>query len=181
MICSPEAAICATEATICTRTADSNHDESTQASSNSVAENAARGPRCSVFLPGWQKTRPWGLSRCSRVAEKARKGAAKREKRQESRRRGPNAMLDPCSEAPWRRFLSSCEQNRATAASRKEKPVKRYEHLTGIRPDALNPLRTQHVYWARKESRTQSAVVCKSILEHPPLKHRFDMALRLFH
>ncbi len=77
-------------------------------------------------------------------------------------------MLDPCSEAPYRRFLPSCEQNRATAASRKEKPVKRCEHLAGFRSDALNLLRTQHVYWARKESRTQSAVVCKSILEHPP-------------
>ena len=49
-------------------------------------------------------------------------------------------MLDPCSEAPYRRFLPSCEQNRATAASRKEKSVKRYEHLTGIHPDALSPL-----------------------------------------
>ena len=46
--------------------------------------------------------------------------------------------------------------------SRKEKPVKRYEHLAGFRSDALNPLRTQHVYWARKDSQTQSAVVCES-------------------
>lgn len=80
----------------------------------------------------------------------------------------PNAMLGPCSEAPYRRFLPSCEQNRATAASHKEKSVKRYEHLAGFRSDALNPLRTQHVYWARKDSQTQSTVVCKSILEHPP-------------
>ena len=109
----------------------------------------------------------------------ASRGASESQKKLEKERRSaksdrkapngaPNAMLDPCSEAPYRRFLPSCEQNRATAASRKEKPVKRYECLAGFRSDALNLLRTQHVYWARKESRTQSAVVCKSILEHPP-------------
>ena len=56
----------------------------------------------------------------------------------------------------------------------KKKPAKRYEHLAGFRSDALNPLRTQHVYWARKDSQTQSAVVCESILERPlktPLRH----------
>ena len=131
------------------------------------------GPHCSVFFPGWRKTRLWGLSKHLEVAEKARKGAAKRQKRQKSPQWGPNAILGPCSEAPYRRFLPSCEQNRATAASRKEKPAKRYECLAGFRSDALNLLRTQHVYWARKESRTQSAIVCKSILEHPktPLRH----------
>ena len=109
----------------------------------------------------------------------ASRGASESQKKLEKERRSaksdrkapngaPNAMLDPCSEAPYRRFLPSCEQNRATAASRKEKPVKRYECLAGFRSDALNLLRTQHVYWARKESRTQSVIVCKSILEHPP-------------
>ena len=75
-----------------------------RASSNSAAENAARGPHCSVFLPGWQKTRPWGLSRCSGVAEKARKGAAKREKRQESRRRGPECHAGPMQRGPMAAF-----------------------------------------------------------------------------
>ena len=56
-----------------------------EGSSNSAAENAARGPRCSVFFPGCQKTRLWGLSKRLEAARKARKGAAKREKRQESR------------------------------------------------------------------------------------------------
>lgn len=65
--------------------AESNRAKSTRASSNSAAENAARGPRCGVFFPGWRKTRLWGLSKHLEVAEKARKRAAKREKRQESR------------------------------------------------------------------------------------------------
>ncbi len=57
---------------------------------------------------------------------------------------------------------------------RKEKPAKRYEHLAGFHSDALNPLRTQHVYWARKESRAQSTVACKFILDRTsktPLRH----------
>ena len=123
----------------------------------------------------------YGASRgASESQEKLEKERRSTKSGRKAANRAPNATLNPCSEAPWRRFLPSCEQNRATAASRKEKPAKRYECLAGFRSDALNLLRTQHVYWARKESRTQSAVVCKSILEHP-LKHRFDMALRLFH
>ena len=115
----------------------------------------------------------------------ASRNASKRQERPEKERRSAksgrkaanralNATLSPCSEAPYRRFLPSCEQNRATAASRKEKPAKRCEHLAGFRSDALNLLRTQHVYWARKESRTQSAVVCESILDRTsktPLRH----------
>ena len=91
----------------------------------------------------------------------------------------PNAMLDPCSEAPYRRFLPSCEQNRATAASRKEKPVKRYEHLAGIRPDALSPLSTRCFC----PKRIASAISHRLQIHPrtPPLNHRFDMALRLFH
>lgn len=80
----------------------------------------------------------------SRDAPDPRKRPEKERRSAKSDRKAPNgapnAMLGPCSEAPYRRFLPSCEQNRATAASRKEKPVKRYEHLTGIRPDALSPL-----------------------------------------
>ena len=75
-----------------------------RASSNSAAENAARGPRCSVFLPGWRKTRPWGLSRCSGVAKKARKGAAKREKRQESRQWGRECHAVPMQRGPMAAF-----------------------------------------------------------------------------
>ena len=78
--------------------------ERSRTSDNSAAENAARGPRCSVFLPGWQKTRPWGLSRCSGAAEKARKGAAKREKRQKSRRRGPECHAGPMQRGPMATF-----------------------------------------------------------------------------
>ena len=115
------------------------------------------------------RKRDYGASRdASEPQEKLEKERRSAKSGRKADNRAPNATLNPCSEAPWRRFLPSCEQNRATAASRKEKPVKRYEHLTGIRSDALNLLRTQHVYWARKESRTQSAIVCKSILEHPP-------------
>ena len=76
----------------------------------------------------------------------ASRNALKRQERLEKERRSakngrkavngaPNAMLGPCSEAPWRHFLPSCEQNRATAASRKEKPAKRYEHLAGFDPN----------------------------------------------
>ena len=104
-----------------------------------------------------QKTPPWGPTAAfssltggkrdygaSRSISKSQKKLEKERRSAKSDRKAPNgapnAMLDPCSEAPYRRFLPSCEQNRATAASRKEKPVKRYEHLTGIRPDALSPL-----------------------------------------
>ena len=75
--------------------AELNHAESTRASSNSAAENATRRPRCSVFFPGWQKTRLWGPSKRLEAAEKARKGAAKREKRQESRQWGPERHAEP--------------------------------------------------------------------------------------
>lgn len=111
------------------------------------------------------------ISKSQKKLEKERRSAKSDRKAPDG---APNAMLGPCSEAPYRRFLPSCEQNRATAASHKEKSVKRYEHLAGFRSDALNPLRTQHVYWARKDSQTQSAVVCESILERPlktPLRH----------
>ena len=104
-----------------------------------------------------QKTPPWGPTAAfsslaggkrdygaSRSISKSQKKLEKERRSAKSDRKAPNgapnAMLDPCNEAPWRCFLPSCEQNRATAASRKEKPVKRYEHLTGIRPDALSPL-----------------------------------------
>ena len=104
-----------------------------------------------------QKMPPWGPTAAfsslaggkrdygaSRSISKSQKKLEKERRSAKSDRKAPNgapnAMLDPCSEAPYRRFLPSCEQNRATAASRKEKPVKRYEHLTGIRPDALSPL-----------------------------------------
>ena len=69
--------------------AESNRVESAWAISNSAAENAARGPRCSVFFPGWQKTRLWGPSKRLEAAGKARKRAAKREKRQKSPPMGP--------------------------------------------------------------------------------------------
>ena len=76
----------------------------------------------------------------------ASRGAPESQKKPEKERRSakngrkaangaPNATLNPCSEAPWRRFLPSCEQNRATAASHKEKSVKRYEHLAGFDPN----------------------------------------------
>lgn len=76
----------------------------------------------------------------------ASRGASEPQKKPEKERRStksdrkavngaPNAMLNPCSEAPYRRFLPSCEQNRATAASHKEKSVKRYEHLAGFDPN----------------------------------------------
>ena len=62
----------------------------------------------------------------------ASRGASESQKKPEKERRSaksdrkapkgaPNAMLDPCSEAPYRRFLPSCEQNRATAASPQRK------------------------------------------------------------
>ena len=62
----------------------------------------------------------------------ASRNALKRQERLEKERRStkngrkaanraPNATLNPCSEAPWRRFLPSCEQNRATAASPQRK------------------------------------------------------------
>ena len=121
------------------------------------------------------RKRDYGASRdASKRQEKLEKERRSAKSDRKAPNGAPNAILGPCSEAPYRRFLPSCEQNRATAASRKEKPVKRYECLAGFRSDALNLLRTQHVYWARKESRTQSAIVCKSILEHPlktPLRH----------
>lgn len=100
----PKATICTTEATIRPRTDESNHAESTRASSNSAAENATRGPRCSVFFPGWQETRLWGLSGRLGVAEKARKRAAKREKRQESRQWGPERHAEPMQRGPLAAF-----------------------------------------------------------------------------
>ena len=143
-----------------------------------------------------QKTPPWGLAAAfSSLAGRKRDHGASRDalepqKRPEKERRSaksgrkaadgaPNAMLDPCSEAPWRRFLPSCEQNLATAASHKEKPAKRYEHLTGIRPDALSPL-SARCFCPKGIANT----VSRRLQIHPrtpPLKHRFDIALRLFH
>lgn len=120
---------------------------------------------------------PRSISKSQKKLEKERRSAKSDRKAPNG---APNVILGPCSEAPYRRFLPSCEQNRATAASHKEKSVKRYEHLAGFRSDALNPLRTQRVYWARKESRAQSTIAHEFILEHSS-KHRFDMALRLFH
>ncbi len=144
----------------------------------------------------WQKTPPWGLAAAfsSLAARKRDYGAPrnasgsqkKLEKERRSAKNGrkaangaPNATLDLCSEAPYRRFLPSCEQNRATAASRKEKPVKRYEHLTGIRPDALRPLSARCFC-----PKGIASAINRRLRIHPRShlqKHRFDMALRLFH
>lgn len=107
-----------------------------------------------------QKTPPWGPTAAfsflagGKRDYGASRGVSKSQEKLEKERRSaksdrkapngaPNAILGPCSEAPYRRFLPSCEQNRATAASRKEKPVKRYEHLTDIRPHVLSPLSTR--------------------------------------
>ena len=85
-----------------------------------------------------QKTPPWGPTAAfSSLAGRKRdygapRNASKRQEKPEKERRsaksgrkaanrGPNATLNPCSEAPWRRFLPSCEQNRATAASPQRK------------------------------------------------------------
>ena len=129
-----------------------------------LAENATMGP---LETPRSGKKGPKRSGEARKATEKPPNGA-------------PNAILDPCSEAPYRRFLPSCEQNRATAASRKEKPVKRYEHLTGFRSDALNPLRTQHVFGLER-IRKHSQPSFANPSSNAPSKHRFDMALRLFH
>lgn len=61
---------------------------------------------------------PRGASESQRKLEKERRSAKSGRK---AANRAPNATLKPCSEAPWRRFLPSCEQNRATAASPQRK------------------------------------------------------------
>lgn len=95
------------------------------------------------FLPWLAENATMGPLEASRSRRKSLKRGGEARKATESPQWGPECHTGPCSEAPYRRFLPSCEQNRATAASRKEKPVKRYEHLTGIRPDALSPLSTR--------------------------------------
>lgn len=61
--------------------------------------------------------RDYGASRgapeSQKKPEKERRSAKSGRK---AANRASNATLNPCSEAPWRRFLPSCEQNRATAA-----------------------------------------------------------------
>lgn len=84
--------------------AESTRAESTKANSNSTAGNASMGPHCSVFFPGWRKTRLWGLSKHLEVAEKARKGAAKRQKRQESRQWGPERHAEAMQRGPLAAF-----------------------------------------------------------------------------
>jgi len=82
------------------------------------------------------RKRDYGASRgASESQEKLEKERRSAKSGRKAANRAPNATLNPCSEAPWRRFLPSCEQNRATAASRKEKPAKRYEHLAGFDPN----------------------------------------------
>ena len=126
------------------------------------------------------RKRDYGASRSALESqEKPEKERRSSKSDRKAANRAPNATLNPCSEAPWRRFLPSREQNRATTASRKEKPAKRYEHLTGIRPDALSPL-SARCFCSKGIANT----VSHRLQIHPrtpPLKHRFDMALRLFH
>ena len=82
------------------------------------------------------RKRDYGASRdASEPQEKLEKERRSTKSGRKAANRAPNATPNPCSEAPWRRFLPSCEQNRATAASRKEKPAKRYEHLAGFDPN----------------------------------------------
>lgn len=116
----------------------------------------------------------------------ASRGASESQKKLEKERRSaksdrkapngaPNAMLDPCSEAPYRRFLPSCEQNRATAASlQKKKPAKRYEHLAGIqghrarRPldfTRCRPTSSRRSKWPNRRTR-------------PRHRHRFSSRVR---
>ena len=110
--------------------------QSTRASSNSAAENAARGPRCSVFFPGWRKTRLWGLSKHLEVAEKARKGAAKRQKRQKSRQWGPERHAEAMQRGPLAAFPAIPRAKPCNYRfPAKKKPAKRYEHLAGFDPN----------------------------------------------
>ena len=82
------------------------------------------------------RKRDYGASRdASESQEKLEKERRSAKSGRKSANRAPNATLNPCSEAPWRRFLPSCEQNRATVAFHKEKPAKRYEHLAGFDPN----------------------------------------------
>lgn len=68
------------------------------------------------------RKRDYGASRgASESQEKLEKERRSAKSDRKAPNGAPNVMLDPCSEAPCRRFLPSCEQNRATAASRKEK------------------------------------------------------------
>ena len=92
------------------------------------------------FLPWLAEKRDYGgLSKHLEVAEKARK-TAKRQKRQKAPNGAPECHTGPMPRGPpYRRFLPSCEQNRATAASRKEKPAKRYECLAGF-PRRVEPV-----------------------------------------
>lgn len=82
------------------------------------------------------RKRDYGASRnASKRRERPEKERRSAKSGRKAVNRAPNATLDPCSVAPWRRFLPSCEQNRATAASHKEKPAKRYERLAGFDPN----------------------------------------------
>lgn len=119
-----------------------------------------------------QKTPPWGPTAAfsslaggkrdygaSRSISKSQKKLEKERRSAKSDRKAangaPNAMLDPCSEAPYRRFLPSCEQNRATAASRKEKPVKRYERLAGFPPRRVKSVKRSVLLLERNREHSQ--------------------------
>lgn len=68
------------------------------------------------------RKRDYGASRgASESQEKLEKERRSAKSGRKAANRAPNATLNPCSEAPWRRFLPSCEQNRATAASPQRK------------------------------------------------------------
>ena len=96
--------------------AESNRAESTQANSKFAAENAARG-LAAAFSSLAGRKRDYGASRgASGSQEKLEKERRSAKSDRKAANRAPNATLNPCSEAPWRRFLPSCEQNRATAA-----------------------------------------------------------------
>lgn len=101
-----------------------------------AAENA-KGGLAAAFssLAGGKRDygAPRGAPESQEKLEKERRSAKSGRK---AANRAPNATLDPCSEAPWRRFLPSCEQNRAKPQlPRKEKPAKRCEHLAGFDPN----------------------------------------------
>jgi|GEM_PF-3514221 len=132
------------------------------------------------FLPWLAENATMGPLEASRSRRKSSKKSGEARKATGKPPIGPRM---PCwthaARPPIGVFCHPANKTAQPPLPTKKKPAKRYEHLAGFRSDALNPLRTQHVYWARKESRAQSTIAHEFILNHPS-KHRFDMALRLF-
>ena len=132
------------------------------------------------FLPWLAENATMGPLEASRSRRKSSKRSGEAPKATEKPPMGPRMPYwAHATRPPIGVFCHPASKTVQPPPPRKEKPAKRYEHLAGFRPDALRPLSARCFC-----PKGIASAINRRLRIHPRShlqKHRFDMALRLFH